>query len=59
MPLQMVRADLAKKKLIRIRPGASADVIDLPLAVVHERGLVMGPATRWLVDRLAANAKQD
>ncbi len=57
MPLQMVRADLAKKKLIRIRPGASADVIDLPLAVVHERGLVMGPATRWLVDRLAANAK--
>lgn len=58
MPLQMVRADLAKKKLVRIHPEPHADGIDLPLAVVHERGLAMGPATRWLVDRLAANCKE-
>jgi DNA-binding transcriptional LysR family regulator len=57
MPLHMVRTDLASKKLVRIRPGPSADGIELPLAVVHERGLAMGPATRWLVDRLAANCK--
>ncbi len=60
MPLHMIRTDLAKNKLVRIRPGSgNGGDLDLPLAVVYERGVALGPAAQWLVERFSANCKRD
>ena len=57
MPEPMVRDDLREKRLVRIKPAAWADVHDLPLSVVRERGQPIGVAARWLLERLKSSAK--
>ena len=55
MPAHLIREDLAAGRLVRLRPAAwSEDEWHLSLAVVHRPGLPRGPATRWLLERLAA-----
>jgi DNA-binding transcriptional LysR family regulator len=54
LPQHMVRADLAKKRLVRIRPQAWADdEHTLHLALVHRRDATLGPAHRWVFEQLA------
>lgn len=53
MPEHMVREDIARGRLVRIRPAAwSDDQWNLSLSVVHRPELSMGPATRWILERL-------
>jgi DNA-binding transcriptional LysR family regulator len=53
MPEHMVREDLARGRLVRIRPGAwSHDEWNLSLNVVHRPDLSKGPATRWILQHL-------
>jgi DNA-binding transcriptional LysR family regulator len=54
LPLHMVRADLSKRRLVRIRPEAWADdEHTLHLAIVHRRDTTLGPAHRWVFDQLS------
>ena len=53
VPEHLVQEDLARGRLVRIRPAAwSEDAWDLPLTVVHRPELPMGPVTRWILQRL-------
>jgi DNA-binding transcriptional LysR family regulator len=53
VPEHVVRADLKRGSLVRLRPEAWGDDEHvLPLAVVHRRGFAMGPAARWVVQRM-------
>jgi DNA-binding transcriptional LysR family regulator len=53
LPEHMVDEDLAKGRLVRIRPAAwSDDEWNLSLSVVHRSELAPGPAARWLLERL-------
>jgi DNA-binding transcriptional LysR family regulator len=53
LPEHMARADLARGRLVPIRPVAwRAHEHDLGLALVHRPDLAMGPATRWLAKEL-------
>lgn len=55
LPEHMVDDDLAKGRLLRIRPAAwSDDEWKLSLAVVHRPELARGPAARWVLARLPA-----
>ena len=55
LPEHMVDDDLAKGRLLRIRPAAwSDDEWNLSLAVVHRPALARGPAARWVLSRLPA-----
>jgi DNA-binding transcriptional LysR family regulator len=54
LPEQMVDEDLVAGRLVRIRPAAwPADGLAVPLAVVTRADVELGPAGRWLVERLA------
>ena len=54
LPIHMVRADLAKGRLVRIRPDAWADdEHTLHLALVYRRDTTLGPAHRWVLDQLS------
>jgi DNA-binding transcriptional LysR family regulator len=54
LPEHMARADLARGRLVRLRPEAwSEDEHLLPLSVVQRRGAAPGPATSWAIERLA------
>ena len=54
LPLHMVRADLHKRRLVRIRPEAWADdEHTLHLAIVHRRDTTLGPAHRWVFEQLS------
>ncbi|HEY5951196.1 MAG TPA: LysR family transcriptional regulator [Kofleriaceae bacterium] len=54
LPLHMVRADLAKRRLVRIRPEAWADdEHTLHLGLIYRRDTTLGPAHRWVFDRLS------
>ena len=53
LPEHMAREDLERKRLVTIRPEAWApDEFVLHLAVVHRRDATLGPAHRWLLERL-------
>ncbi len=53
LPIHMVRTDLAKKRLVRLRPQAWADdEHTLHLALVYRHDMMLGPAHRWVVDQL-------
>lgn len=53
MPEHMVREDIERGRLVRIRPAAwSDDEWNLSLSVVHRPELSKGPATRWILARL-------
>lgn len=53
LPEHMAREDLERKRLVAIRPEAWApDEHVLHLAVVHRRDAKLGPAHRWLLERL-------
>ena len=55
MPEHVVRADLAKGRLVRLSLAAwGRDEHLLSLASVHLPELALGPATRWLLDALPA-----
>jgi len=55
LPEHMIEGELARKKLVRIRPAEwSDDQWLLPLRVVHKRGLTPAPAAQWLLSRLPA-----
>lgn len=55
LPLHAARADLDKGRLVRLRlEGWADDEHTLHLVVVHRRDATLGPAHRWLVDRLAS-----
>jgi DNA-binding transcriptional LysR family regulator len=54
LPLHVARADLARKKLVRLRTeGWADDEHTLHLSAVQKRATPPGPAHRWLTDRLA------
>ncbi len=54
LPQHMLRADLQKKRLVRIRPQAWADdEHTVHLAVVYRRDATLGPAHRWVFGELA------
>ena len=56
MPRTMVAADLKAGRLIELRPlrWEGADRMPrLPLVIAHRRDKALGPAARWLIQRLA------
>jgi len=60
LPEHMARTDLKSGRLVRIRPAAWGEAEHvLSLSVVHRPGLAMGPATRWLVTRMAELCARD
>jgi DNA-binding transcriptional LysR family regulator len=55
LPEPMVRGDLARRRLVRLRPAAwGEDEHLLPLALVTRPDVSLGPAARWLGEQLAA-----
>lgn len=53
MPEHVVREDLARGRLLRLRLAAWADEEHLlSLSAVHRRGVALGPAARWMLARL-------
>ncbi|MDF3064517.1 MAG: lysR [Polyangiaceae bacterium] len=60
LPHHFIADDLARKRLVTLRPAAWAeDEHTLVLSLVHRRDLVLGPAHRWLVSRLEALCEQE
>jgi DNA-binding transcriptional LysR family regulator len=58
MPLDMVEADLAAGRLVRLQPSRwdGADQMPrLPVFVVHRKEVALGPAGQWLLHRLKAS----
>lgn len=54
LPAAMVEDDLRAGRLVAIRPEAWADdEHTLHLSAVHRSDTILGPAHRWIVDRLA------
>lgn len=54
LPAHLVRDDLQKKRLVRLRPAAWADdEHTLHLALIYRRDATLGPAHRWVLDHLA------
>jgi DNA-binding transcriptional LysR family regulator len=53
LPEHMIREDLARRRLVRIRPAPwSPDEHRLTLSAVHRAGATFGPAHRWLLANL-------
>ena len=53
LPEHIARKDLAKGRLVRIRPDAwDARGLQVPLAAAHRTDVVLGPAGRWVLARL-------
>lgn len=60
MPEHMVKNDIASGRLVRINAAAwGDDTWLLSLSVVHRPELTKGPATRWLLQRLAELCMRD
>lgn len=60
LPIHVARADLDRKRLVRLRTaGWADDEHTLHLSVVHKRDAAPGPAHRWLVDRLAVSCARE
>jgi DNA-binding transcriptional LysR family regulator len=59
MPRKLVAQDLAAGRLVELKPQSweGADRMPrFPLVIAHRRDKALGPAARWLVQRLAAGA---
>jgi DNA-binding transcriptional LysR family regulator len=59
MPRQLIAPDLAAGRLVELKPlrWEGADRMPrFPLVIAHRRDKALGPAARWLVERLAAGA---
>jgi DNA-binding transcriptional LysR family regulator len=59
MPRQLVAADLAAGRLVELKPlrwEGSDRMPRFPLVIAHRRDKALGPAAKWLVERLAARA---
>lgn len=54
MPEHLVAADLAEGRLVRIFPPGVEDAKTLTMYMVHRVDAALGPAARWLADRVAA-----
>jgi len=53
LPQHLVRADLKKGELVRIRPESWADdEHDIHLGSVYRRDVTLGPAHRWVLEQL-------
>ncbi|WP_284945533.1 LysR family transcriptional regulator [Acidisoma cladoniae] len=60
MPLHMVEADLAARRLCQIRPeewGNAYGPIELQISLIHRADRVLGPAARWLSEWLMAGSR--
>ena len=58
MPRALVAADLAAGRLVALKPRrweGSDRMPRFPLVIAHRRDKALGPAARWLVQRLAAD----
>jgi DNA-binding transcriptional LysR family regulator len=54
LPIHVAHADLEKGRLVRIRPEAWADdEHTIHLALVYRRDTTLGPAHRWMLDKIA------
>ncbi|MBV8195880.1 MAG: substrate-binding domain-containing protein, partial [Candidatus Dormibacteraeota bacterium] len=54
LPVHVARGDLDKGRLVRIRPEAWADdEHTIHLALVYRKDTSLGPAHRWVLDKLA------
>lgn len=54
LPEHLVREDLRRKRLVRVRPESwSDDEHTLHLSAVHRAGARLGPAHRWIIARLS------
>lgn len=54
LPIHLARPDLDKGRLVRIRPEAWADdEHTIHLALVYRRDATLGPAHRWVVEKLS------
>lgn len=54
MPEHMIRDDLRRGALVRLRPAAWGDEeYVIPLSLLSRPGFAPGPATRWLIKKLA------
>jgi DNA-binding transcriptional LysR family regulator len=61
MPRNLVEADLAAGRLVALKPlrWEGADRMPrFPLVIAHRRDKALGPAARWLIQRLAAGEPQ-
>ncbi|GAB2179066.1 LysR family transcriptional regulator [Dongia sp. agr-C8] len=59
MPRALVAADLAAGRLVELKPlrwEGSDRMPRFPLVIAHRRDKALGPAAKWLVQRLAAGA---
>jgi len=55
LPEHMARGDLARGRLVKLRPEAwGEDEHLLPLSVVQRPGAAPGPATHWTIERLSS-----
>jgi DNA-binding transcriptional LysR family regulator len=60
MPRNLVAADLAAGRLVELKPlrwEGSDRMPRFPLVIAHRRDKALGPAARWLVQRLAAGER--
>lgn len=56
MPRHMVDADLAARRLVRLRPAEwDADTRLLPLYVIRRADAALGPAATWMAEHLKAS----
>ena len=54
LPAHMIRSDLKRGRLVRLRPVAWADdEHTLHLALIYRRDATLGPAHRWVLENLA------
>lgn len=60
LPEHMARGELRKGRLVRVRPEAwDVRGIDAPLAAVHRPESPLGPASRWLLQRLTEACRRE
>ncbi|MBZ5713274.1 LysR family transcriptional regulator [Nannocystis pusilla] len=60
LPAAMIEDDLRAGRLVAIRPAAWAeDEHTLHLAAIHRADTILGPAHRWIVERLATLCAAD
>jgi DNA-binding transcriptional LysR family regulator len=58
MPLHMVEADLAQRRLVRLWPADwAADAVALPLQLLRRADAAPGPAAAWMIERLIAGCR--
>ncbi|MEO6952501.1 MAG: LysR family transcriptional regulator [Polyangia bacterium] len=59
LPEHLVRDDLAKRRLVELSPAAWGKHEHLlSLSAIHQRSLVLGPAHRWVLQRLTVLCKR-